>query len=243
MIRELDWTKECEIPSGKEMEKRMRKHLLDNRHKLTGPGIRDEIIRRCTDQEVLDIGAIEHGYTNMHKYGINKDKSMFFRIKEVAMHVTGTDIIEKDVKRMQDYGYDFRYSDATSNDNLGEKYKVINIGDVIEHVDNPIKLLKYAKRHLTENGEILVTTPNPYYFMTIINLWKEKEMIANFQHISGIIPCHALEIGRRAGLTLTEYYIAEPVTPWKRWLTKWIPDVYKSGVFLYVYKRDKNDRQ
>ena len=45
-------------------------------------------------------------------------------------------------------------------DSVDNKVDVITLFDVIEHVENPLKLLENAYEHLNEDGMLLVYTPN-----------------------------------------------------------------------------------
>lgn len=229
---ELDWTKFGTIPNTKKIQNNINFYLKKIKKIRKKGGIRELIVEKVKSKSVLDIGAIEHGYDNMHKHN-----SLFFKIEKSAKRVTGLDIIEKDVELMKKDGYDFICMDATSNEYLGKKFDIVNIGDVIEHVDNPVALLKFAKRHLNKNGEILVTTPNPYYIETLFNMLKNDNQICNFEHISWLMPCFGLEIARRAGLKMSEYYLAEPATNYKRLFLFWLPLKFKSSIFLFVFKK------
>lgn len=97
--------------------------------------------------------------------------------------------------------------DATSKKNIGRLFDVVIIGDVIEHVSNPVALLEFSKRHLKKNGKIYVSTPNPYFYSFIINVLKNREIIAHPEHTCWVTPTNALEIGRRANLKLKKYYM------------------------------------
>ena len=44
--------------------------------------------------------------------------------------------------------------------NFNKKFDVITLIDLLEHVDNPIKLLKKANSLLNDNGVIIISTPN-----------------------------------------------------------------------------------
>jgi 2-polyprenyl-3-methyl-5-hydroxy-6-metoxy-1,4-benzoquinol methylase len=230
MAEIIDWTKLESIPAGKKTEEKILKHLESIKKIIKDGGVRTKIVEECNGKTVLDIGALEHGWDN-----ISKKEGLFFRIHEVAKKVTGLDIIKKDVDKMVSNGYDFVCMDATSEKYLGKKFDIVNVGDVIEHVDNPVALLKFCKRHLKENGKILITTPNPYSISTLLNLFKSNEQIVNFQHISWITPSMALEMGRRAGLAMSEYCVAEPSTKYKRALLFWLPFKFKAGVFMFVF--------
>lgn len=123
-----DWVKLDGIPAGEKTQVKLLKYLSSIRRVVRG-GVRKDIVNRCRNKIVLDIGALEHGWDN-----ISKVDGMFFRIYKVAKHVTGLDIIEKDCVKMRDAGFDFFCLDATSKEYLGKKYDVVNVGDVIEHL-------------------------------------------------------------------------------------------------------------
>jgi 2-polyprenyl-3-methyl-5-hydroxy-6-metoxy-1,4-benzoquinol methylase len=57
------------------------------------------------------------------------------------------------------YGVSMINSSLTELDE-GEKFDVITMFDLIEHVYEPLELMKKAKKHLNENGIIFIYTPN-----------------------------------------------------------------------------------
>lgn len=57
-----------------------------------------------------------------------------------------------------------------------KKFETIVFGFVLEHVDNPLKILKHFKKFLTPNGRIFVTVPNA----EVLN--------RRLGHIAGILP-------------------------------------------------------
>ena len=233
MTKLIDWTKLEKIPAGKETEKKLIKAFNDSLYYVRG-GVRNYIVDSCRNRTVLDIGAIEHGVDNMGS------DSLFFRISKVAKRVKGLDIIEDDCKRMREKGFDFVCVDATSDIDLGERFDVVNVGDVIEHVDSPVALLAFCKRHLKKDGKIFVTTPNPYYIKTIIDLLKHKHQISNFQHIGWFMPCHGYELGRRVGLVMSGLVVSDPINFFVRGLLFWLPYNFKSGVFCFVFSLPDN---
>ena len=95
--------------------------------------------------------------------------------------------------------------DATSDADLGEKFDVVHIGDVIEHVDSPINLIKFAARHLREGGRIIVRTPAAYCFDYISRIKTNTTDLSNLEHMYYVLPIHMLEISRRAGVGMTCY--------------------------------------
>ncbi len=153
------------------------------------------------DQTVLDVGVI--GHTIDRSYGQDwKHDTM----KSLASRIVGIDIIEEAVSSLQARGYDVRHVDATSDVDLGERFSRIVIGDVIEHVDNPVGLLKFAARHLLPGGRILCTTPNPFFVDNIISTFRNSVSVVNADHVTWITPSMALELASRAGIKLCCYW-------------------------------------
>jgi 2-polyprenyl-3-methyl-5-hydroxy-6-metoxy-1,4-benzoquinol methylase len=146
---------------------------------------------------VLDIGMVGHAIENSFKADWRHDN-----IRKVAARTVGIDIAENAVRELQQKGYDVRLVDATSEVDIGERFQRVVLGDVIEHVDNPVLLLRFAARHLADNGLIVCTTPNPLYVGNALEIIRNGALIANAEHVSWITPSNALELASRAGLTL-----------------------------------------
>jgi len=199
----VDWTKISNNPVSQEVHNFL---LQELKRKKKGRIFNSRVFLRSfvEGQTVLDIGCVEHDITHMesktwrHKY-----------IQEFAKYVLGIDILSKEVAILQEKGFNIKETDATSDVNLGEKFNRVVIGDVIEHVDNPVALLRFAVRHLNDDGLILVTTPNPYFLRLIWRNFKEGTVIANAEHISWLTPSLALEIARRANIELKEYWLLQ----------------------------------
>lgn len=209
------------------------KTILGKRRINHKGNLRELVLKRCKGKNVLDIGGAEHRASAEE----NKEQFMHYKLKQVCKRIIGIDIVPSAVKELNKAGYHFLLMDATSNKYIGAKFDVIHLGDVIEHVDNPVALLRFAKRHLKPKGEILVATPNPYLLSTIMCVLKQSTYIANMEHTCWITPSMANEIGRRAGLEMKEYIVSEPATQWKKNLLRLCPIEFKSSSFLYIYTK------
>ncbi len=86
---------------------------------------------------------------------------------------------------------EFVVSDIFDYDNT-EKYDFITMGEVLEHVEDPIALLKRVASFLNPGGTLYITTPTNA--PTIDHIWLFK----NTQDILDVISA--------AGLTTTEYF-------------------------------------
>lgn len=233
------WRTVCEDPGDARVHDFLRRKLREIKSAgLSSPG--EFLLRFVANQDVLDIGVVEH--TVARTYGSSWKHR---RIKEFAARVVGVDIVEDAVRALCARGYDVRFVDATSEIDLGDRFTRVVIGDVIEHVDNPVSLLKFAARHLENDGLVLCTTPNPFFIGHLVRSFRDPPFVANGEHVSWITPTMALELGLRAGLELVAYHhtIGSGSTLLRRQLVrvvKLLGQIEKeifAGSYYYVFKK------
>jgi 2-polyprenyl-3-methyl-5-hydroxy-6-metoxy-1,4-benzoquinol methylase len=188
------------------------------------------IIRETTGKKVLDIGVCEHDLVHMR----NTQNWKHGLIKQFASSVVGVDILPKLVKELNSNGYNIKLVDATSETYLGEKFEIVFIGDVIEHVNDPVKLLLFARRHLNKKGKVIINTPNPFFITFILSVFRYGACIANAEHVSWITPTNMLEIAYRAGLRLTAVvYNRKSKNVFVRVLKKILPLDFFTSAYTY----------
>ena len=203
----FDWTKHTTDPCDHKVQVDLNRYLRDIRRIEYVP-YESWLLKKVEEKTCLDVGAVEHdlSYTKMPSW---KHKLL----ADVTKKLVGVDILEEYAHKLNKEGYDIRIVDATSENYLGEKFEIVVLGDVIEHVDNPINLIRFAKRHLNQGGNIIVKTPNVYYIDNIIRFIKNRNY-PNFEHIAWFTPSMALEIGRRADCQLDSYIVFPKKRPW-----------------------------
>jgi 2-polyprenyl-3-methyl-5-hydroxy-6-metoxy-1,4-benzoquinol methylase len=184
------------------------------------------LLSRVCNKSCLDIGAIEHDLSHTEKPSWKHKQ-----ISEVASRVVGVDILEEFAQVLNQRGYDIRVCDATSDTYLGEKFDTVILGDVIEHVENPVNLIRFAIRHLNGGGEVIVKTPNPFYIDNFVKFARNRDPV-NFEHIAWYTPTMALEIARRAQCKLSAYVVFSRKRPWKNMFPE--SDIFTRD-FVYVY--------
>lgn len=117
------------------------------------------------DKTVLDVGCAE--LIAITNDSTKKDRWLFEKIKKVARDVVGTDINEEQVKVLQGLGHNVVLADAERTD-LHQIFDAVLAGELIEHLSNPGLFLDNMKRHLNENGVLIITTPNRFDFFTFL---------------------------------------------------------------------------
>lgn len=189
--------------------------------------------RQVSGRSVLDIGVVEHAANYFEK-----PSWRHARIARAARTCLGIDILEPLVEQVRQRGFNVRCVDATSDADLGERFEVVFIGDVIEHVNNPVALLTFAGRHLAPGGRILASTPNPFCRKFLRQFRRRGTMVVNLDHIAWITPTMAMELARRSQLELTAYHLVKPIRGlsawWKRLTWRWLEPVeYSFSNYLY----------
>jgi SAM-dependent methyltransferase len=219
----IDWTAISDNPVSPEVLSSVRSELLSRRRSMAGS--MNFLREFVSGQRVLDIGVVEHDVSHMdspnwkHRY-----------IQHWAISVLGIDIIPEAVALLNARGFNVRVVDATSQQDLGERFDRVVIGDVIEHVNRPVELLSFAARHLTPEGRIFVSTPNPYWIVSIWKTFRGGTFLTN-------------ELGRRAGLNLHEYWLLQgesvPAKRLSRRVANWLfPDSELfSSKYFYIYTK------
>jgi len=68
-----------------------------------------------------------------------------------------------------------------------KRYDFITMGEVLEHVEDPVKLLKKLSTILSDNGKLLITTPTNAPAIDHIYLFEKAEDIRNVIKIAGFV--------------------------------------------------------
>jgi SAM-dependent methyltransferase len=192
------------------------------------------------DQTVLDIGIVAHTIEQA-----DDPRWRHNLIRGAATTTVGIDVLEEPIAALRDRGYDVRVVDATSDIDLRQRFSRVIVGDVIEHVDNPVALLRFAGRHLAPGGIILCSTPNPYYLGNILGVLRDGTFIANAEHVTWITPTMALELAHRASLRLVRYWHTQKAGgTFLRRLTTWplrrlglLDHELAARTFIYAFGR------
>ena len=116
----------------------------------------------------------EDTYKYIYRYLINLDNCRELKILEVGsglgyftyalsqdgFNILGIDLSDDAVKKSTN-AFSKLYKSVDFND-IDERFDIIILTEVIEHVSDPVQFLKDLKRVLVKGGEILLTTPRKY---------------------------------------------------------------------------------
>ena len=196
----IDWTQMTDDPLDHSVRARVLDYLKSIRSPIPGNDYDKYLANACLGKRVLDIGVCEHTQERIKSQGWKHRI-----VHENAKYCLGIDINKTLIDKLKVAGYNIIYCDATSGIYLGEQFDVIHIGDVIEHVDSPINLIKFAARHLRDRGLIIVRTPAAYCFGYVHLIYTNSTDLSNLEHMFYVLPIHMLEISRHAGVEMNCY--------------------------------------
>jgi 2-polyprenyl-3-methyl-5-hydroxy-6-metoxy-1,4-benzoquinol methylase len=202
----------------------------------------DKFLRQfVSGRSVLDIGCAEHDEIHWEKSSWQHAK-----LKQWASGILGLDILPDAVEALKSKGYSAICADATSEIDLERRFERIVVGDVLEHVERPVELIKFAIRHLTDDGLVVMRTPNPFWWKGFIRVMYKGVMIENAEHVSWITPCCAIELASRAGAEMHSYHPQmgrfshwSPIYALLKACSGRYPEIFASS-YLYVFSKKKN---
>lgn len=191
------WTELTTNPNSREAQA-CRRHLLQQAWQAPVKNRNAYLASLARGSRVLDVGVADHFVEGM-------DSRPFLHrdIAQAAKYCLGVDIVEDAVHAMQHHGYNVRVCDITSDD-VGEKFDLMVVGEVIEHLGSPEGLFQAANRVLVPSGRIVLTTPNPYFIRHVLNAFRGR-LDVNVDHVTWFTPHGIAELAERCGLSLVSY--------------------------------------
>lgn len=106
-----------------------------------------EVLRCIPDNKiVLDLGCAQN-------------PEIHFTLAKRCKKIVGVDINAKGIEYIKKKGLEAYVMDVEQI-KLKDKFDYIVAGELIEHLNNPGLFLKSMKKHLRDDGKIILTTPN-----------------------------------------------------------------------------------
>lgn len=174
------------------------------------------IIPKVVGKNVLDLGCVRHDLDETTKEGW-----LHGHIVNNAATVTGVDYLEEEVNELVKKGYNMVCANVETMD-LGNKYELIVAGDLIEHLSNFGMFLERVYEHLKDNGEFVVTTPNPVNIFRFMNVLAGGKAGANQEHTCWFTEQVLEQLVVRYGFKVKEVaYVDDSYQYYKIW--KWWP--------------------
>lgn len=194
-------------------------------------------------REVLDLGCVDarpdrHSAQQRIEYKVNL---LHKRIAELNPQVLGVDIDPEGAAVLNTLGYRVTVADVETMD-LGRKFDTIVAGELIEHLENPGRFLRNMRRHLKDDGVIIISTPNPFYAGSAWKIWRYGRPAVHEAHMLWQDPITLDHLLRRTGYEPFEGFWIQPngslMKTWKRLLRP-----YFSHTFLRIARPSRNGQK
>lgn len=153
------------------------------------------------DSTVLDIGCVRHELASQEWRDPPAGEFLHADLSRHAERVTGMDLIEEEVERMRAEGYDVVVGNAESFE-FDRTFDVIVAGELIEHLSNPGLFLDNCRENLSDDGQLILTTPNPRRFHMVLWYLSGREHHANPEHTMWFDHYVLRELAQRSGFKI-----------------------------------------
>ena len=169
----------------------------------------DILIRTVKDKAIIHVGCCDH--IPLIEYRLKTRQWLHGLLEENCPHVLGIDINSDAVEYVN--GHHFAKNDVYCKNIVGEdflawdmqmsNFDYVLLGEILEHVDNPVEFLCKMKSNLEAKGfqgGYIITVPNALSFARSWRLrWKKTELV-NSDHRYWFTPFTICKVMYRAGL-------------------------------------------
>ena len=156
------------------------------------------LVGNIKNERVLDVGCAR-GYLGK-------------KIKDLGNYVAGIEVSEEAAQvatLVLDRVYTFNIEGPLPTDIRNEKFDLIIMGEILEHVFDPIEVLKNIKEISADEGEIVITTPNLLMWtrragFLFGKFHYESEGVFDFGHIRFFTYRYLKEVILGSGFSITK---------------------------------------
>lgn len=131
------------------------------------------------------------------------------KVRKLGHYVVGVDVVE--IPGVRDRVDEFHLLDlsAGSETDLGDKYDVVVLGDVIEHLSDPLASLRWAVDLIRPEGQVILSVPNFGHWYPRLRVATglfgyDRRGILDETHLRFFTRRSLLRFVRRAGLDVLE---------------------------------------
>ena len=123
-------------------------------------------------------------------------------LKSIASELVGLDLDEESVAFANARGEALLVGNCETVQ-LGRKFDLIVLSEVIEHVNAPAAALENLVGHLNPGGKLFITTPNPTYYGTLLRAVLDRSLNVYYDHVSAFFPENLAVLCQRLGIEIS----------------------------------------
>lgn len=172
--------------------------------------------KKLAGKKVVHLGCCDH--LPLIKEKIDRGLWLHKRVTNIADQCLGVDIDKEALAYVQnDLGFDnVVYGDITKSgiDQVAqEKWDFILIGEILEHIDNPVDFLSGMRENYGHAiKRAIITVPNAFALANFHSV-KNHEEVINSDHRYWFSPYTLAKIAHQAGMKMEEFHFMQEVQP------------------------------
>lgn len=195
------------------------------------------IVEKSEGEVVLDLGVVGH---DLDRRGDESYQWLHHHLTREFETVIGVDILEDEIERLRDEGYDVRYGNVESLD-LDIEADTVVAGELIEHLADLDGFIRSVRRHLSPGGKFVLSTPNPWAFPWIRRLITKGQLDINEEHTHWQGPSTIEQLLERYGFVDIDIEITAPRSIGVSWVLYRLGFESLGGTHLVVSAMNGDD--
>ncbi len=141
-------------------------------HKLPPMRLLDSREARLLDmvrgKSVLHVGCVDSGLTSAR---VDSDLLLHAKFAKACSRVVGVDVDVAGLQILTDLGFgDLHVAGDRGLSPVSEEFDLVILGEVLEHVNNPVEFLASYRQNLKPDGKLVITVPNAFCLLTFARL-------------------------------------------------------------------------
>jgi hypothetical protein len=186
----------------------------------------DYLTTAVEGKKIIHLGCVDHLPLVADK--ISNNTWLHKLLDTKAERCLGIDINKEGIDYIKQIGYEDSLcldmiEDETSQIILDEKWDYLIMGELLEHIDNPVLFLSQIREkygHVID--KVLITVPNAFRWVNIKRVFRNKEVI-NSDHRFWYTPYTLAKVCTNAGLKVEEFnFLLDYNMVWYSFITKTI---------------------
>jgi SAM-dependent methyltransferase len=184
-------------------------------------------------RKTLDLGVVDSRRARQGTAGRLEGKSsslLFRRICAVNPDALGVDIDAEGIDILRQEGRHVKIADVMTMD-LQEQFEVVVAGELIEHLPDPGQFLCNTRKHLTSEGTLVLTTPNPFSCRQAWMIWRHGRPRIHEEHVCWFDPVTLCQLCHQCALEpYAVYWIratgGNVLKTWPRWFRQFFSESF-----------------
>lgn len=167
-----------------------------------------EVLKWVKGPMVLDVGCTSHTVE------ISSPHWLPGQLRKRFPNVKGIDISDENVKKLRREGFRNLHVQSAETFELQQRFDTIVAGELIELLANLGLFLDRARKHLKEQGTLVLTTPNPFSIAYALYAFlKFPRTCQNLEHTCWFCPRTMVELAVRSGFQVSHFALIDDYPP------------------------------